>query len=104
MHTRAGFGITALLTFVAALLSALSPTFLSLLLFRALVGVGIGGSPVVFSLFMEFVPSKQRGFWMVLLSLFWTAGSVAEAALAWVRTGDWGLGTGHTGGGRHPRF
>lgn len=80
---RAGFFTTAVLTFVASVFSALSPNYLSLLLSRALVGVGLGGAPVVFSLFLEFVPSKRRGFWLVFISLFWTLGSIAEAALAW---------------------
>lgn len=82
--SRFGFFATAVLTFVAGVLSALSPNYYSLLLFRALVGVGLGGGPVVSSWFMEFVPSPNRGLWMIIVSLFWTFGSVAEATLAWV--------------------
>eukprot|EP00897_Mesotaenium_endlicherianum_P008740 jgi/Mesen1/7895/ME000420S07040 len=81
----AGFSVTAVLTFVAATLSAFAPSFPALLALRGLVGVGLGGAPVVFSLFMEFVPAQRRGFWMVAISLFWTLGSVAEASLAWGR-------------------
>ncbi|CAI7839196.1 unnamed protein product, partial [Closterium sp. NIES-54] len=77
------FTATALLTFLAALLSALAPSFPLLLAARALVGVGLGGAPVIFSLFLEFTPPASRGFWSLALSLFWTVGSVAEAALAW---------------------
>ncbi|GJP32024.1 hypothetical protein CLOM_g16569 [Closterium sp. NIES-68] len=80
---RFAFTATALLTFLAALLSALAPSFPLLLLARALVGVGLGGAPVVFSLFLELTPPRARGFWSLTLSLFWTLGSVAQAALAW---------------------
>ncbi|CAI6010294.1 unnamed protein product [Closterium sp. NIES-65] len=80
---RFAFTATALLTFLAALLSALAPSFPLLLAARALVGVGLGGAPVIFSLFLEFTPPASRGFWSLALSLFWTVGSVAEAALAW---------------------
>ncbi|CAI5500739.1 unnamed protein product [Closterium sp. Naga37s-1] len=82
-QTRFAFTATALLTFLAALLSALAPSFPLLLAARALVGVGLGGAPVIFSLFLEFTPPASRGFWSLALSLFWTVGSVAEAALAW---------------------
>ncbi|CAI5517201.1 unnamed protein product [Closterium sp. Naga37s-1] len=82
-HRRFAFTATALLTFLAALLSALAPSFPLLLAARALVGVGLGGAPVIFSLFLEFTPPASRGFWSLALSLFWTVGSVTEAALAW---------------------
>lgn len=81
---RFGFFATAVLTFVAGLLSATSPNYLTLVLFRGLVGVGLGGGPVVSAWFMEFVPSANRGLWMVVISLFWTLGSIVEASLAWV--------------------
>lgn len=79
-----GFAVTALLTVFAGLASAAAPSFAALLVMRALVGVGLGGAPVVFSLFMEFVPPPERGFWLIGVSVFWTAGSILEAGLAWV--------------------
>jgi MFS family permease len=81
---RFGFFATAVLTFVAGLASAASPNYLSLLLLRGFVGIGLGGGPVISAWFMEFVPSANRGLWMVIISLFWTLGSIAEASLAWV--------------------
>jgi MFS family permease len=81
---RVGFAATAVLTALCGLMSALSPNYAWLLVFRALVGVGLGGAPVIFSLFMEFVPTPGRGFWLVAVAYFWTLGSVTEAALAWV--------------------
>ncbi|CAI6004135.1 unnamed protein product, partial [Closterium sp. NIES-64] len=80
---RRGFMATALFTLFAGLLSAWSPTFLTLLVSRCLVGFGIGGASVVFSLCSEFLPSHCRGFWLVFIEFFWTIGSLIEAALAW---------------------
>ncbi|CAI7906996.1 unnamed protein product, partial [Closterium sp. NIES-53] len=80
---RRGFMATALFTLFAGLLSAWSPTFLTLLVSRCLVGFGIGGASVVFSLCSEFLPSLSRGFWLVFIEFFWTIGSLIEAALAW---------------------
>ena len=45
---------------------------------------GLGGVPVAFSLFMEFIPTKQRGFWLVVIEFFWTIGSITEGGLAWL--------------------
>ena len=53
-----------------------------LLLLRGVVGVGLGGVPVVFTLFTEFCPTAGRGAWLVALQSFWTVGTMAEAALA----------------------
>jgi len=55
-----------------------------LIFFRFWVGLGLGGVPVSFTLFMEFMPTKGRGVWLIWLEAFWTLGSCIEAGLAWL--------------------
>ncbi|CAK7345853.1 unnamed protein product [Dovyalis caffra] len=73
-----------LLTSVVGLLSAFSPNYASLVIIRCLVGVGMGGTTVFGSWFLEFVPVARRGTRIVLVSLFPAFGSLFEAALAWI--------------------
>jgi MFS family permease len=71
-------------TLVAGIGSALGRSFGAVMFFRFLVGFGIGGVPVAYGIFMEFLPSQNRGVNLTLIELFWTLGSVGEAGLAWV--------------------
>nr|GEV79083.1 organic cation/carnitine transporter 7-like [Tanacetum cinerariifolium] len=80
---KKGFIGSTLITGVAGLLSAFAPNYVSLLILRCIVGVGIGCGHVFSSWFLEFVPTPNRGSWMVVFSTFWTVGTIMEASLAW---------------------
>ena len=78
------FVYTILIASVFALASALAPNYETLLLFRLLSGFGIGGSlPVDYAITAEFMPSRQRGRWLVFLESFWALGTIVAAGLAW---------------------
>ncbi|KAK9757056.1 hypothetical protein RND81_01G137300 [Saponaria officinalis] len=81
---KRGFLVTAAVTSGAGFCSALSPNYATLVFFRFLVGVGLGGGPVLSSWFLEFIPAPRRGTWMSVFSAFWTVGTMLEASLAWI--------------------
>lgn len=61
-----------------AVLTALSQTVWELLLFRFLLGIGIGADyPISSTLLSEFSPRKVRGSMVTMLSVIFAAGSVA---------------------------
>lgn len=81
---KAVFQITMLLFAVFSLLCAVAPNFTSLLIFRFLVGVGLGGeTPVVTSLLGEFIPAAHRGKVQGLLNTFWAIGWLLSAMISY---------------------
>lgn len=66
------------------LLSALAPNFGLLLMLRFLTGIAVGGTlPVDYAMMAEFLPTKNRGRWLVMLEGFWAVGTVIIALAAW---------------------
>jgi len=77
------FLFTVLLDAVFGLLSAIAPNFWFLVAFRFLTGFAVGGTlPVDYSLLAEYVPTKQRGRFLVYLESFWALGTIAVALAA----------------------
>lgn len=69
---------------VFGLLSAFAPGFEVLLVLRFLTGIAVGGTlPVDYAMMAEFLPSKNRGRWLVMLEGFWAVGTVVIALAAW---------------------
>jgi len=80
---RAVFQATLVLFSIGALLSALAPSYTTLLVARVIAGLGLGGElPVVSTLVSEFSPRAARGRMIVLLESFWAYGTIAAGPIA----------------------
>jgi putative MFS transporter len=77
------FQATLVLFSIGAVLSAIAPTFETLLMARVVAGLGLGGElPVVATLVSEFSPRAQRGRMIVLLESFWAYGTILAGLIA----------------------
>jgi putative MFS transporter len=81
---RPVFMVTVVIVCVFGILSALSPTFWWLYLFRFMVGFGYGGNIAVdFAIFTELLPTEGRGDMLFYISAFWPIGQASTCLLAW---------------------
>ena len=79
------FAATVILYSVATGLCAVAWSYESLLLFRFLVGFGLGGElPVAATLMSEYAPSALRGRFIVLLESFWGLGWLVAALISYL--------------------
>lgn len=79
------FSLTVILYSLATGACALSWNYESLMIFRFLVGFGLGGElPVAATLMTEYAPTKLRGRFIVLLESFWGLGWLAAACIAYL--------------------
>jgi putative MFS transporter len=82
---KLGFQLTVLVDSVFGFLSALSPSYVWLLVLRGITGFGVGGTlPVDFAVFSEYLPRRNRGRYLVFLESFWALGTIVVAGLAWL--------------------
>lgn len=69
---------------IATALCAFAPNLTWLLVFRFVVGLGLGGQlPVAISLMTEYAPAHVRGRFIVLLESFWGLGWLAAALISY---------------------
>ena len=79
------FTITVLIYSISTGLCAIAWDYTSLLVFRFLVGFGLGGElPVAATLMSEYAPARLRGRFIVLLESFWAIGWIAAACIAYL--------------------
>ncbi|SEH66481.1 MFS transporter, putative metabolite:H+ symporter [Rhizobium tibeticum] len=65
-------------------LSIFAADFTSLLVLRFLTGMAVGGTlPVDYAMMAEFLPTRNRGRWLVALEGFWAIGTLIVALAAW---------------------
>ncbi|HEX7380576.1 MAG TPA: MFS transporter [Nevskiaceae bacterium] len=95
------FALTLLIYGVATGASALAGSLTILLLFRFIVGLGLGAElPVASTLVSEFAPARIRGRMVVVLEAFWAVGWFAAALIGYLVVANanngwrWGLAIG----------
>ncbi|WP_445116803.1 niacin transporter NiaP [Acinetobacter sp. WZC-1] len=88
---RSVFAMTLVIYSIATALCAFAPNLSWLLIFRFIVGLGLGGQlPVAVTLVSEYIPAQVRGRFIVLLESFWGLGWLLAALIAWFVIPDYG--------------
>lgn len=80
---RIAFFYAALIITLFSFASAFATNYLMLLLFRCIVGFGVGGGAVPFDILAEFIPTQFRGKYLMYIQYFWTFGSLLIIGIAW---------------------
>ncbi|WP_040948742.1 MFS transporter, partial [Gorillibacterium massiliense] len=85
------FLLTLVVFGLASFGSAFSPGLTVMMLFRLLMGIGLGAElPVASTLVNEAAPPEKKGQTVVLLESFWAVGWIAAAVLAYFVIPDYG--------------
>ncbi|CAM9948989.1 unnamed protein product, partial [Discosporangium mesarthrocarpum] len=84
---RKAFLASTLLVFCFGILTALAPSYLWLVLSRAMVGVGAGGMEAPFDLLSELVPTPIRDRTLLRVQVLWAVGTLFMGMAAWAVLG-----------------
>ncbi|KAF7900165.1 hypothetical protein BELL_0575g00080 [Botrytis elliptica] len=85
---RLGFNSTLVIAGIFAFLTGIAPNFIAEAAFLGVLGLGVGGSlPVDGTMFLEFLPHKDR-IYLTLLSVWWPIGQVVASLFAWLFLGS----------------
>ena len=78
------FLLACLIIAVSGIFTAAAQNYWTMLVLRFGVGVGLGGIVIPYDTLSEFLPSAHRGNYMMRLGFFWTIGTMAVPALAYL--------------------
>ncbi|THV45208.1 hypothetical protein BGAL_0516g00020 [Botrytis galanthina] len=85
---RLGFNSTLIIAGIFAFMTGIAPNFIAEAAFLGVLGLGVGGSlPVDGTMFLEFLPHKDR-IYLTLLSVWWPIGQVVASLFAWLFLGS----------------
>lgn len=84
---RPTFLITSVLISVFGFLTASANAYGLLIVFRLIVGIGVGAVTIPFDLLSECTPQETRGRDLVLIEFFWAAGELFVLLLAYLFLG-----------------
>ena len=85
------FASTLSIYSLATAACAFAPNLTWLLVFRLIVGLGLGGQlPVAVTLVSEYIPAQVRGRFIVLLESFWGLGWLVAACISYFVIPQWG--------------
>jgi MFS family permease len=73
---RHSFLVACCIISIFGFLSAFSPSYSILVIFRTIVGFGVGGGSVPFDLLAEFLPKSFRGSYLIRIQYAWTIGTL----------------------------
>ncbi|XP_031549488.1 synaptic vesicle 2-related protein-like isoform X2 [Actinia tenebrosa] len=71
-----------ILIFFGGFLSTFSPTYIWMVAFRGIVGLGLGGVAQAANLWLEFLPLKNRGGLVTVSMVSWSIGTCIEVGIA----------------------
>ena len=81
---RLAFQLTMLIWGLGSFLAAGATGLVTLMLFRLIIGIGVGGeAPVAQSILSEIIPADKRGFYISFMEGFWAVGFVISGLLAY---------------------
>ena len=87
---RITYLVGCILISVGGVLSGAAPSYAWLLIFRGIVGFGVGSLVIPFDLLTEFLPPSHRGKYLNCIEFFWTIGSLLVAGMAWLMLNKFG--------------
>lgn len=87
---RPTFLITAAIITIFGFLTAAATDYGTLIFFRTMVGVGVGGLTITFDALSEFLPQKSRGKGLIGIEYFWTIGELLVVLFAYLTIGTTG--------------